>query len=166
MWTTMKPWQLEQLQRLSQLDPERAETILNTLWRMFPGLLEEVAISAVDQETLSVGECAALLSIDPMEVEERLIAFRCHIRHVNRCVVIDRDVARLAEGQVAVWEVVREYRKLGSVVRLKESFPALSEGELAAALVYARDHPQEIEQKINEFESIAIRRRAEYPFMR
>ncbi|HVL37914.1 MAG TPA: hypothetical protein VM328_00860 [Fimbriimonadaceae bacterium] len=151
---------------MGQLDPERAETILNTLWCVQPGLLDELAVSAVDQEELSIGECASLLEISAEQVEERLIAFRRRVQLVDLCVVRDRDVAKLAQGQVAVWEVVREYRKLGSVIRLKEAFPALSEGELAAALIYAEEHPAEIEDKINEFETMVVRRRAEYPFVK
>jgi uncharacterized protein (DUF433 family) len=169
MWVRLEPWQLRQLDRLQQAQPERAESILNTLWAACPNLLGELAIAAVDQESLSIDACADLLGITSDEVEMRLIAWRRHNVTVEQAVVSDehcRNGARLIEGQVAVWEVVREYRKLGSVERLKESFPALSEGELAAALIYAEAHPAEIESKICQYEAMLARKRSEYPFMK
>jgi uncharacterized protein (DUF433 family) len=168
MWVRLQSWQTQQLQRLTQLQPERAETILNTLWAACPTLLGELAISAVDQETLSVDACADLLAISTHEVEQRLIAFRKYSITIERAVVEEgcRHGARLAEGQVAVWEVVREYRKLGSVEALKESFPGLSEGELAAAFIYAEQHPSEVEEKILAYENMLARKKSEYPFMK
>ena len=168
MWARLEPWQLRQLQRLAALDPERIEAVLNTVWAQYPNLYRETAIAAVDQEELGVHECADRLGIYPDEVEAQVIAFRHNTVAYDRAVVLDEctRVARLLEGQVAVWEVVREYRKLGSVERLKESFPMLPEGELAAALKYAEAHPQEIEALIGEYESVLAKRRAEYPFAR
>ena len=168
MWTKFEPWQLAQLQRLGLLDPERVETILNTVWRSYPGLLEDLAIAAVDQEQLSVEACAEQLVIDVAHVEERLIEFRQKNARFDYdwAVVFDgrSHIARLAESQVAVWEIVREYRKLGSVERLTESFPSLPKSELAAALVYAEQNPSEIEQQIARYEETIQKRRSEYPY--
>ena len=166
MWNVLAPWQLCQLQRLADSDPERAETALNTLWRTSPGLFEELAISAVDQEQLGVAEAAELLGCTGEQVVERIVAYRQ--RNVRHAIVIDgqNSIARLSEGRVTVWEVVREYRKLGSVERLTQSFPGLTEGELAAALRYAEAHPQEIEEQISRYENILGKKRAEYPFAR
>jgi uncharacterized protein (DUF433 family) len=168
MWIRYESWQVRQLERLAQLDPERAETVLNTLWAACPSLLGELAISAVDQEALSVSACADLLGITADEVERRLIVFRKHAITVDRAVVSDGQCngAHLAECHVAVWEVIREYRKLGSVERMRESFPSLSEGELAAAFIYAEEHPAEIEDKISQYENLLARKRSEYPYMR
>lgn len=170
MWTTLNPWQLGQLQRLSQSDPERVETILNTLWNSYPNLLAELAVAAVDQEQLSVESCAKLLLIDVAEVERRLVEFRQHHARFNyeQAVVVDHGstVAKLVDSRVAVWEIVREYRKLGSVERLTEAFPSLPKSELAAALTYAERNPSEIEDQISKYESILQKKRAEYPFMK
>ena len=76
MWTQFESWQCRQLERLAQQDPDRAESALNTLWAMCPGLLEELAISAVDQEELSIADCAGLLGIAREDVERRLAGFR------------------------------------------------------------------------------------------
>lgn len=165
-WAPVEPWQIQQLQRLAKHDPERLELIMNTLWNQFPGLLGEFAVAAVDSESMSVDECSRFLDISPAEVEERLRGHRkCELRTEN-AVVHDhnKQVARLAMGNVAVWEVVREYRKLGSVERLREAFPALTEGELAAAMKYAEAHPAEIEALISDYERVLARRREEFPF--
>ena len=168
MWIRLESWQTQQIERLAHLDPERAETLMNTLWAACPGLLGELAISAVDQETLSVDACSDLLGISTEEVEKRLIAFRRHAVTVERAVVQEGSCngASLVEGKVAIWEIVREYRKLGSVERLRESFPSLSEGELAAAFIYADEHPSEIEGKICQYEDMLSQKRAKYPYMK
>lgn len=170
MWTTIESWQLAQLQRLSTTDPERVETILNTLWNSYPGLLNDLGIAAVDQEQLSVDDCAVLLSIDSAAVEAKLVEFR---QKNTKCdydwaVVVDHQssVAKLVDSHVAVWEIVREFRKLGSVERLTEAFPSLPKSELAAALVYAEQNPSEIESQIIKYEEVLQRKRAEYPFMK
>lgn len=166
MWAKHEAWQLGQLHRLAGLDPERVETVLNTLWIQYPALYAELAILAVDQEQLSISECAERLGITPDEVEEKLITFR-RAAPLEVALVEDRggkNVARIADYGIAVWEVVREFRKLGSVERLKESFPAVPEGQLAAAIRYAQANPKEIEELICEYEEMMTKLRQEYPF--
>lgn len=166
MWKVIEPWQLAQMQRLAALDPERVETMLNTLWNSYPGLYEELAVSAVDQDALGVEACAERIHVAAAEVERQVFAFRTNAVRPDLMVVLDGTVARLSEGRVAVWEVVREYRKLGSVERLAASFPSLTQRELAAALKYAEANPEEIESQISRYEEVLGKRRAEYPFAR
>jgi uncharacterized protein (DUF433 family) len=167
MWKVIEPWQLAQLQRLSTLDPERVETMLNTLWNSYPGLYEELAVGAVDQDALGVEACAERIHVEADEVERQVVAFRTNAASRPEFMVVhDGAVARLSEGRVAVWEVVREYRKLGSVERLAASFPSLTQRELAAALKYAEAHPEEIETQISRYEEVLSKRRTEYPFAR
>jgi uncharacterized protein (DUF433 family) len=166
MWKVIEPWQLQQLQRLAALDPERVESMLNTLWNSYPGLYEELAVSAVDQEALAVDACAHRMGVEAEEVRRQVFAFRTTSAHDERMVVHDGPIARLTEGQVAVWEVVREYRKLGSVERLAASFPSLTHRELAAALKYAEANPEEIESQITRYEEVLGKRRSEYPYAR
>lgn len=170
MWTTFETWQLGQLQRLAVTDSERVETILNTLWNSYPGLLSDLAIAAVDQEQLSVDSCAKLLKIDVLEVERCLVEFRQKNAKFgyDLAVVVENgsSIAKLIDSQVAVWEIVREFRKLGSVERLTEAFPTLPKSELAAALVYAEQNPSEIEAQISKYETILQKKRDEYPFMK
>ena len=167
MWQVLEPWQFSQLKRLASVDPERIETTMNTVWNAYPGLFEEVCVSAVDQEQLTIARCAEVLGIEEGRVEELLHAFRSRPSQPSAAVVRDeRSVARLAEGHVAVWEIVREYRKLGSVERLVDSFATLSKRDLAAALKYAEQNPAEIEAHIARYEALLAKRRAEYPFAR
>ena len=170
MWKLYEPWQIAMLGRMELADPERLETYMNTLWEQFPQLYESLAIAAVDQEELSVPHCAELLNTTTEEIEEKLrcyrIADRFHQHTISKAVVVmnDEAPARLAEGQISVWEVVREYRKLGSVERLTSSFPGLKPIEIAAAMKYAEQHPEEIESQIDRYESMLARHHAEYPY--
>jgi uncharacterized protein (DUF433 family) len=167
MWHVLESWQFTQLKRLASFDPDRVETTMNTVWNAYPGLFEEVCVSAVDQEQLTVARCAEILSLSEEKVEELLATFRSRPPQPAAAVVRDeRAVARLAEGHVAVWEIVREYRKLGNVERLVDSFTSLSRGELAAALKYAEQNPGEIESQISRYEELLSKRRSEYPFAR
>lgn len=168
MWTQFESWQCRQLERLAQQDPDRAESALNTLWAMCPGLLEELAVSAVDQEELSIADCAGLLGIAREDVERRLAGFRSRMADPELAVasIGSSNGAKTTGGQVAVWEIIREYRKLGSVERLRESFPSLSEGELAGAFHYADQNKSEIEAKISAYETVLARKRSEYPFVK
>lgn len=165
MWTKVEDWQLHSLTRLATQDPDRVETALNTLYRQFPGLREELAIMAVDQEQLSVDDCARLLAIEVTEVEARLFAFR-HRARFETAVIQDpgNKIARLADGKVAVWEVIREFRRLGSAERVRDAFPGLNEGDLASAFRYAQEHPIEIEKLISDYEALQTLRRSQYPF--
>lgn len=166
MWSKVETWQFRQLERLGSADPDRAETILNTVWRSFPGLLGELAIGAVDQEELSVQDCAELLNVAEHEVEERLVAYRRRTERFDFAVVHDRDtqIAKLPDGKIAVWEIIREFRKLGSVEKLRQAFPGVSEADLASAFRYAEGHSREIEQLIDDYEERMAKMRAEYPF--
>lgn len=131
-----------------------------------PGLYEELAISAVHHEVLSVDECAERTSMTSAEVVDRLICFRQRSRVHNEPppLVGEGPNARLADGQCAVWEVVRMYRKLGSVDQLSQSFPCVRRDELEAALAYADLYPAEIEEQIERYEEVISRKKAEYPF--
>lgn len=166
MWHVVEDWQLTQLRRLASLDSERAEAVLNTVWNSYPGLFEQVALSAVDQNELSIEKCAELLNIEPEAVMFRLMQFRkAAARNLGVAIVHEPGkAAKLAGGSVTVWEIVREYRKIGSVELLTASFPSLSATELAAALKYAAQHSEEIEEQIRLYEETVARRRSEYPF--
>jgi uncharacterized protein (DUF433 family) len=152
---------------MAAFDPKRVEQGLNNLWNSTPGLFEDLAIAAVDQEMLSVDEVSKLLLVDEREVETRLFEYRQRAKNFDALVIHDemRKAACLVEGGVMVWEVVLEYRKLGSSLEeLKSAFPSLSERDLACALRYAESHADEIEGCISDYELIRAKRKAEYPF--
>jgi uncharacterized protein (DUF433 family) len=164
-WTVYEPWQLQQLQRLAKCDPERAESILNTVWAMYPALRAELAVAAVEQGEITVEECCKTLGWAPAEVERQVATLRQHLveQQTTRILETERG-ARVEDSQVFVWEIVREYRKLGSVDRLTEAFPGLSVAQLGSALAYARTHPQEIECAISAYEDMQAKKRLEYPY--
>lgn len=168
MWTSLENWQLTQLMRMATLDPDRVETLMNHLFGLQPTLLTELAIAAVDQEELSVAQAAAVTGLSEEMVEQQLFAYRHREVRAEAVIVVDEDrnLARLAEGQVAVWEIVRAYRQKGSVAELTRIFPGLTMRELMAALTYAESHPDEIEERIQQFEDMRQRRQIEYPFTR
>lgn len=60
--------------------------------------------------------------------------------------------ARIVDSQVPVWEIVRAFRKLGSVDALKAKYVGLSERELRTALLYAGRFPDEISAQIARYE--------------
>jgi len=166
MWIKLEEWQLQELQRLAASDPERAETILNTVWQGFEGLLQELTVAAIERGTLSAEEGSERLAIPVADVLERVEAFRGSTRDASVVCPVSGRGARVAGGQIAVWEIVREYRKLGSAEQLTQAFPALSVVELGAAMVYARSHPEEVEEQIAEYEELLEKKRAVYPFAR
>jgi uncharacterized protein (DUF433 family) len=168
MWTSVEPWQLTQLQRLAILDPERVESLLNHLYNVQPTLLLDLAISAVDQEEMSVCQCAQMTGLNEDQVESQLYAHRNRSVRAEAVVSFDgeRHIARLAKGGVAVWEVVRAFRQRGSINGLVEAFPSVSMNELLAALAYAEKNAEEIEDQISTYEAVRQRKQAEYPFVR
>ncbi len=165
MWTSVENWQLNQLQRLAVLDPERVETLLNHLFNVQPTLLVDLAISAVDQEELSVCQCADLTGLAEEQVEEQLLTHRNRGMRAEAAVYVDADrhVARLVRDGVAVWEVVRVYRQRGSIAGLVDAFPGTGASELIAALAYAEKNPEEIEDQIARYEEVRQRKQNEYP---
>lgn len=167
MWTTYEHWQSSQLQRLANLDRNRVEELFNHLFYLQPTLLLDLAISAVDQEELSIPQCSALTGLSEEQVEQQLGAWRGRSHANDVEIQLDnRGVARVADGQVCVWEVVHSFRRLGSIGALSDAFPSLTVHELMAALAYAERHQSEVEALIERYEEVRTRRQSEYPFVR
>ena len=165
MGKPLSQWALGELCRLADRDPQRAERIMEALWTTHPRLLGELAISAVDLNEITAEEAAAVLGVSPEEVRSRVETFRKAERPSAPIVEDDgTGIARLAEGHVPVWEVVREYRKTKSIDVLSAAFPALTDAELRAAIDYGDDHAFEIDQLIKKYEGMQNRKRTEYPF--
>jgi hypothetical protein len=165
MWTALEPWQVAQLERLSTVDRDRVESALNTLWEARPDLLSEITISALDQAQVTLERTSQILDIPESEVASRLAEFRRRALKRSYVVVCDGSVAKLADGGLPVWEVVRVYRRLGSVEKLREAF-GLSVQTLESALAYADVNAAEINQQIDRYEALLEKRKAEYPFAR
>lgn len=170
MWRPFESWQLNQLEKLADSDPERFESILNVVWAQHPGLLKQLALAAIEDGALSINDAAKVLDIPVDMVQEQVLlsrveSRRSHIGAGSAVIVYESgSEARLAGGKIAVWEVVRAYRRLGSMERLRETFPSLTPVELAAAVDYAAKNPGEIEDQIEKYESLLERRRSLYPY--
>jgi len=162
-----EPWLIPQIQRLAHTNPDQFRELVQTLQSHAPDVYETLAIMAVEHGELTPSECAVCLCTDERAVDFRLEVYRKDAAESEDTVLIQSDaggVARLAASQVTVWEVVREYRKAGSVENLKSAFPGLSESELRAALFYAGRNPDEIGAKIREYEEFIQRTKTAYPF--
>lgn len=164
----LETWQITQLERLAKLRPQFAEQALTELWEARPDLFEQITLGAIDQGEVSVERGAELLGVSQEDVLERLATFR-NATTVHDCAVVhdstNGKIARLAESQVAIWEIVREFRKLGSIDALLDHYPSLTRGELETAVRYSQSHPDEIEHQISQYESMLDKKRAEYPFV-
>jgi uncharacterized protein (DUF433 family) len=136
-------WQLAELLKLGGRDRDRAERALNAVWSAMPGLYEELAASAglsFDFED-SPKACPTYALVETVE----------------------SSVARLTESRIAVWEIVREHRRSGSMDELTVAFSSLDRGELEAAIDYGQQHREEIDLLIERYESMIEHRRAQYP---
>lgn len=166
MWTAYESWQVAELERLADQDLDGLEIALNEMWRRRPQLLEQVALSALDRDRITPEHAAQVLKIEREELDAKLAQFRKRALK-RRCVVVgDGAIARLAEGGLPVWEIVRAYRALGSLEALHEAFSGASAPSLESALAYAEEHPAEIERQIDRYEQLLERRKNEYPRLR
>ena len=165
MGKPLSQWTLCELCRIAHNDHQRVDRIVEALWAAHPRLLGELAISAVEHGEISAEDAAEVLGVSPEEVLSRVETFR---RTERPSVPIVEDdgtgVARLAEGHVPVWEVVREYRKSNSYDDLAAAFPALTQTELDAAITYGNEHREEIDKLIVKYQNMQDRKKAEYPF--
>ena len=160
-------WLIPQLKRLAKTNPERFETFARRIQSNQPDIYEELSLMAVENGDITPEDCAHCLATDVPSVAVRLEIYRSVEGEEIHGVLIETDengVASLSETGVKVWEIVHKYRVLGSIEALRESYLALTEGELRAALRYADRNPEEIEARISEYERILERTKAAYPF--
>ncbi len=157
-------WQGEQLLRLAKRCPDRFGEVWATVCREFPELPAELALAAVEQGELSTSDCAEFLQIAEDQVDERIEGFRTTSPNFESAVVVDEGtrIAKIDDGQVAVWEIVREYRKLGSAERVLSTFRGISPADLTAALRYAEQNPAEIDAQIEQFEEHLRKKRVDH----
>ncbi len=151
---------------MTRFFPERVDEAMLRLFDLDPKLRNDLVIGAVDQEMLTVSQAAEFTGMTNEEIDVRLMEFRSLMaqRDVRIEKLSDRAVARIVGAGISVWEVVREFRRVGSFEGLRESFPALTQSELTIALAYGTEHSVEIEDDIRRYEEVVARRRSEYPF--
>jgi len=145
-------WLPHALIRLSSLEPDRYEQFVSDLKRALPEAYGEL-----------VGMAKEAGKLDP-DLAERMKVATLNLEAEELVVKDERGVARIIDSQVAVWEIVRAFRKLGSVSALKESYGGLSERELRTALAYYGQNPDEISTQIAKYEELRKARDA-YPHL-
>jgi predicted HTH domain antitoxin len=73
-------WAVEELVKLSEIQPEMVESALEQIWKVKPDIYKSVVISAYLDEKISLGKAAELLEITRIELqrdmEERGIPIR------------------------------------------------------------------------------------------
>ncbi|MCB0825649.1 MAG: DUF433 domain-containing protein [Armatimonadetes bacterium] len=156
MPSTTEPWLITELKRLAITQPEKFDQIADHLRAFHGPLFEKLALSALEHGVLEPEECAICLATDVSSVAMRLEIFRRDVSEDGNTLLIEKDargVARVTGSEVKVWEIVREYRKRGSIEDLAEAYSGFTAAELRAALRYGEEHTEEIDAKIHEYES-------------
>lgn len=150
-------WMIAQVQRLANTRPERLTVILSQLKESLPEAYEELPLTALEHGDLTLSDCAGRLGVDQAELQIKQESYRTLLCEANEFPMIAKDsqgTARVKGTMVAVWEIVRKFRKAASVLDLKESFPSLTELELRSALAYAGRHPDEVQAHIAAYEEL------------
>lgn len=162
MSAQQEPWLVAELRRMAKTQPERYSGVELALKSFAPGLYEELILAAYDAGDLSEVQAAEFLGIEASALSLRMELF--HHANLERephlVEMDDQGIARLAHTRVAVWEVVREHRRLGGMDALKMNYSGLTEGELRAALAYAERHAEVIEASITRYEELQGRKTA------
>lgn len=156
---------LHQLLSFAERNPGRVEHALEAMWQADPHLIRDIAVEAVQGNLLTIEEGANWLGISVTEFESHVTkaaeepgGYSTIGRDPDR-----RQPAKLARSGVAVWEIVREYRKEESLSRLQEHYASISHLELFEALLYAEEHPEEINADIERYEQFVRKKSEEYP---
>ena len=77
-------WEVEELQKLSDIQPEVVERALDDLWKANPALHKEVIVNAYLDEKISLGKAAELLGIFRLELMRELRIKGIPIRHLSK----------------------------------------------------------------------------------
>ncbi len=150
-------WMISQVQRMARTRPGRLTSILLQLRERHPEAFEELVLTALEHGDLSCDRCAQELGVDQPALEAKQEAFRQMVSDSAESPVISKDshgTARVNGTMIAVWEIVRKFRKSSSVSDLRDSFTSLTELELRAALSYAGRHPDEIQGQISAYDEL------------
>lgn len=166
MRIAFEQWQLAQMERLAATQPYLIERVMNACFEADPSLLDELVIGAVHEEQISIEMASRHLNCSEEIVEAKLSAHRRRTLKQHCVVICEGAVAKIADGGVPIWEIVRVHRRLGSLEKLCEAFTGVSQQMLSSALDYAKLNPEEIETQITRYEELLERKRAEYPYAR
>ena len=66
-------WQIRQLEKISEIDPDRFDLVLKKLFEDDVDLQEEIVVGAYLDGDINFGKAAELLKIDPMALRRRFL---------------------------------------------------------------------------------------------
>ena len=92
-------WEVEELSKLSKIQPEILEVALEELWQRNPSLHKSVIINAYLDEKINLGKAAELLGVHRLELQKELGEKGVPIRAPSK------------EDVIAEVEAIREWRK-------------------------------------------------------
>lgn len=144
-------WLPHAMARLSSLEPDRYESFVESFRAAMPEAYEQL-----------VGLASEVMRADP-DLAERAKGANLSTEVLATVRKDEHGVARIVDSHVAVWEVVRAFRRVGSVTELSEAYPGLSERELRTALAYGGTNPDEISGQIARYEDHSRMVREAYP---
>jgi len=77
-------WEVEELHKLSKIQPDIVDGALKELWQRNPDLYKSVVINAYLDEKINIGKAAELIGIDRLGLQKELRAKGIPIRHLSR----------------------------------------------------------------------------------
>ena len=77
-------WEVEELHKLSKIQPDIVGGALKELWQRNPDLYKSIVINAYIDEKLNLGKAAELLGVDRMELQKELRAKGIPIRFLSK----------------------------------------------------------------------------------
>lgn len=77
-------WEVEELKKISEIQPEVIEDALKGLWKSNPKLYKTVVINAYIDEKINIGKAAELLGISRLELERELRVKGVPVRHLSK----------------------------------------------------------------------------------
>ena len=90
-------WEVEELHKLSKIQPDIVDVALKDLWQRNPGLYKSVVINAYLDEKINLGKAAELLEVSRLELQNDLRAKGIPIRSLSK------------EDVIAEVEAIREW---------------------------------------------------------
>ena len=92
-------WEVEELYKLSKIQPDVLEVVLKELWQRNPALYKSVIINAYLDEKINLGKAAELIGVHRLELQNELRAKGVPIRGISK------------EDAIAEVEAIREWKK-------------------------------------------------------
>jgi predicted HTH domain antitoxin len=91
-------WELEQLNKLSEEQPELADAALSVLWKHQPEVLRRVIIGAYLDQRISLSKAAELIGVTRLELQRQFLQQGIPVRTLTADEV-KAEVEALRQGQ-------------------------------------------------------------------